>query len=78
MDLHYNQYVTDTVNKNVTEYHLESPLRSKQKWDDILQLDLELMFLHKNKINSSTSIGNMLHRVAKQLHILLHLSVIES
>ena len=46
MDLHYNQYVTDTENKNMTEYHLESFLPSKKKWDDISQWDLELMFLH--------------------------------
>ena len=32
----------------------------------------------EDKINSSTSIGNMLHRAAKHIHILLHLSVNES
>ena len=46
MDLHYNQYVTDAENKIMTEYYLESLLPSKNKWDDILQLGLELMFLH--------------------------------
>ena len=59
MDLHYNQYVTDTENKNITEYHLETLLCSKQKWGDISQLGLEL-------------------NVSCILHILLHVSVIES
>ena len=30
MDLHYNQYVTNTENKNITEYHLEFRLLSFQ------------------------------------------------
>ena len=44
--LHYNQYVTNTENKNITEYHLEFRLLSKKKYDDIFQLGLELMFSH--------------------------------
>ena len=47
MDLHHNQYVTDTESKIMTEYHLESLLPSKKKWDGILQLGLELMVLHE-------------------------------
>ena len=31
MDLHYNQYVTNTENKNITEYHLEFRLLSEKK-----------------------------------------------
>ena len=36
MDLHYNQYETDTENMNMTENHMEFLLPSKKKWDDIL------------------------------------------
>ena len=48
MDLQYDQCVTDSENKNMTEYHLESLLPSKKekKMDDILQLCLGMMFLH--------------------------------
>ena len=45
----YNQYVMDTENKNMTEYHLESLLPSKKTWDDILELGLELMFLNQRQ-----------------------------
>ena len=46
IDLHYNQCVTDSESKNMTEYHLESLLPYKKKMDDILQLCLGMMFLH--------------------------------
>ena len=46
MDLHYNQYETDTENMNMTENHMEFLLPSKKKWDDKLQLGWELLFLH--------------------------------